>query len=223
MNCQDAAELLDGLVDGELEGGVAQQVRAHVAGCVPCASQVEVLRNLGGLLSRSLSPEAGESVNFAELWASVEVAIAEPQAAVHAAARQGTTRSRPTGQKRSPGRASPQSSQRPAAGRPAGRRWRVPAVSAGALAVAALSFVFLSADNEAELGNIASPGVELDGFLAAAPMPSPRAQALAEAPSLGPVAPGEEALASYWPPQVQPGPVQVSSHASAVWRQRAGR
>ncbi len=51
MNCEEAAVLLQALIDDELDAGHAHEVELHIAGCVRCAAEVRRQREMHRALS----------------------------------------------------------------------------------------------------------------------------------------------------------------------------
>ncbi len=73
MNCQGWTDRFDDYLDGRLDAAEAKGLRAHVAGCPSCASElagVREMRDLASALPRSLEPSR-------DLWPGIEARISE--------------------------------------------------------------------------------------------------------------------------------------------------
>jgi hypothetical protein len=70
---------LQGYFDGELSGGSAERVAAHLAACVSCTEAARAVQSEMSLLATALQPEFAVSVPTERLRGRIEDAIAELQ------------------------------------------------------------------------------------------------------------------------------------------------
>jgi anti-sigma factor RsiW len=81
MNCTEAREQLDDLIDGYLDRAEKARVSAHVAGCAGCDTQMQRLRELRRGLREMPAPEPRPAFIDAALAAASAAAGREPVAA----------------------------------------------------------------------------------------------------------------------------------------------
>lgn len=81
MNCTEAREQLDELIDGYLDQSETARVSAHVAGCAGCGVQMQRLRELRCGLREMPVPEPRPAFIDAALAAASAAASREPDAA----------------------------------------------------------------------------------------------------------------------------------------------
>jgi len=79
MRCEDAAPLLDGFVDAELEGATLIDVARHAAACTSCDATLQELIALHETLGGHGRADA-DSVDLSGLWRSLEPQLVQADA-----------------------------------------------------------------------------------------------------------------------------------------------
>jgi hypothetical protein len=77
MNCDDAIEFLPWLLNGSLEAGEHDEVRAHLADCERCRAALNETRKAWTIFSQHLPSEALVALAYGEAPAGVDPALAE--------------------------------------------------------------------------------------------------------------------------------------------------
>lgn len=75
MTCEEACELLQALIDGELDAGHAREVENHIAGCPRCAALADDYRTM----SRMIAASGARYTAPPGLRRRIEAALPQPQ------------------------------------------------------------------------------------------------------------------------------------------------
>jgi anti-sigma factor RsiW len=84
MECGQARQMIQDLVDGRLPPRQAEDVRGHLRGCGPCTSEEEDLRRVGEMLRMWSAARVGErETQLSALWTRVRAGIEEERKPWH--------------------------------------------------------------------------------------------------------------------------------------------
>ena len=84
MECGNAREMIQDLIDGRLPPRREEDLRMHLGGCGPCASEEADLRRVGGMLRLWTAARVGErETQLSAMWTRVRAGIEEEREPWH--------------------------------------------------------------------------------------------------------------------------------------------